>query len=39
MQRIIRNQRVTPEEAAKYRTIRQQIAEELPELTAGITSV
>lgn len=34
MQRIIRNRRLTPEEAAKYRTIRQQIAEELPELTA-----
>jgi len=34
MQRIVRNRRVTPEEAAKYRTIRQQIAEELPELTA-----
>ena len=34
MQRIVRNRRLTPEEAAKYRTIRQRIAEELPELTA-----
>lgn len=34
MKRIIRNQRLTPEEAAKYKAIREQVAEELPELIA-----
>lgn len=34
MQRIVRKQRLIPEEAAKYREIRENIAEELPELTA-----
>ena len=34
MQRVVRNRRLTPEEAAKYRSIRKGIAEELPELTA-----
>ena len=32
LQRITRNRRLTPEEAAKYREVREQIAEELPEL-------
>ena len=32
MQRIIRDRRLTPEEAAKYKTIREQIAKEIPEL-------
>src|SRR5687767_4996128 len=32
LQRITRNRRLTPEEAAKYRDIREQVAEELPEL-------
>lgn len=30
--RIIRNRRLTAEEAAKYREVREQIAEELPDL-------
>lgn len=34
MKRITRDRRLTPEEAAKYKTIRQQIAEELPDLIA-----
>jgi DNA-binding XRE family transcriptional regulator len=32
LQRITRNRRLTPEEAAKYREVRVQVAEELPEL-------
>ena len=32
LQRITRNRRLTPEEAAKYRKVREQVAEELPEL-------
>jgi len=32
MKRIIRNRRLTNEEAAKYRKIREQVAEELPDL-------
>lgn len=34
MKRIIRDRRLTPEEAAKYKAIREQVAEELPELIA-----
>ena len=34
MKRIIRTPRLTPEEAAKYKAIRQQVAEELPDLIA-----
>jgi DNA-binding XRE family transcriptional regulator len=34
MHRIVHDRRLTPEEAAKYRNIRKEIAEELPELTA-----
>jgi ribosome-binding protein aMBF1 (putative translation factor) len=34
MKRIIRNRRLTPEEAAKYKAIREQTAEELPDLIA-----
>ena len=34
LRRIIRNWRLSPEEAAEYREIREQIAEELPELIA-----
>jgi DNA-binding XRE family transcriptional regulator len=34
MKRVTRDRRLTPEEAAKYRLIRQQLAEELPELVA-----
>lgn len=34
MNRITRNRRLTPQEAAKYRKIRQQVDEELPELPA-----
>jgi DNA-binding XRE family transcriptional regulator len=34
MKRITRNRRLTPEEAAKYKAIREQIAEELPDLIA-----
>ena len=34
MKRIVRNQRLTPEEAAKYKGIRKQIAEELPDLVS-----
>ena len=32
MKRITRNRKLTPEEAAKYRAIRDQVAEELPDL-------
>jgi DNA-binding XRE family transcriptional regulator len=34
MKRTTRNRHLTPEEAAKYRKIRQQVDEELPELLA-----
>jgi DNA-binding XRE family transcriptional regulator len=34
MKHITRNRRLTPEEAAKYKVIREQVAEELPELIA-----
>jgi DNA-binding XRE family transcriptional regulator len=34
MQRIVRNRRLTPREAAKYREIRAEVAAELPELIA-----
>lgn len=34
MKRIIRSQRLTPEEAAKYKAIREQVEQELPELIA-----
>jgi DNA-binding XRE family transcriptional regulator len=34
MKRITRDRRLTPEEAAKYKKIREQVAEELPDLIA-----
>jgi DNA-binding XRE family transcriptional regulator len=34
VKRITRNRRLTPEEAAKYKTIREQVAKELPEMVA-----
>ena len=34
IRRTVRNRRLTPEEAAKYRKIREQVAEELPDLIA-----
>jgi DNA-binding XRE family transcriptional regulator len=34
MKRITRNRRLTPEEAAKYKAIREQVAGELPDLIA-----
>ena len=34
MRRTVRDRRLTPKEAAKYRKIREQIAEELPDLIA-----
>jgi len=34
MKRIIRDRRLTPEEAAKYKAVREQVAEELPDLIA-----
>ena len=34
MKRIIRSRRLTPEEVAKYKTIREQVEQELPELIA-----
>jgi DNA-binding XRE family transcriptional regulator len=34
MRRVPRTRRLTPEEAAKYRTVREQVAEELPDLIA-----
>ena len=35
MKRITRDRRLTPEEAAKYKVVRQQVAEELPDLIAS----
>lgn len=32
LKRVVRRRRLTPGEAAKYQTIREQVAEELPEL-------
>jgi DNA-binding XRE family transcriptional regulator len=32
MKRVSRNRQLTPEEAAKYKSLREKIAEELPEL-------
>lgn len=32
MKRITRNRRLTPEEAARYKEVREQVADELPEL-------
>jgi len=34
MKRITRTRRLTPEETAKYKAIREQVAEELPDLIA-----
>lgn len=34
MKRIIRSQRLTPEEAAKYKAVRAQVEQELPDLIA-----
>ena len=34
LRRINRNRRLSPEEAAKYREVREQIREELPDLIA-----
>jgi DNA-binding XRE family transcriptional regulator len=34
MKRVIRNRRLTPDEAAKYKAIREQVAGELPDLIA-----
>ncbi len=34
LRRINLNRRLSPEEAAKYRKVREQVAEELPELIA-----
>ncbi len=34
MKRIVRTQPLTPEDAAKYKAIREQVGEELPELIA-----
>ena len=34
MKRITRNRRITPEEAAKYKALREQVAAELPDLIA-----
>ncbi len=34
MRHVTRNRRLTPEEVAKYRKIREQVAEELPDLIA-----
>lgn len=34
MKRITRNERLSPEEAAKYRQVREQVAAELPALVA-----
>jgi hypothetical protein len=34
MKRITRDRRLTLEEAAKYKAVREQVAEELPELIA-----
>ena len=32
LRRIVRNRRLTPEEAARYREIRERVAEEVPDL-------
>lgn len=34
MKRITRQRRLTPEEAAKYKSVRDQVAQELPDLIA-----
>jgi DNA-binding XRE family transcriptional regulator len=34
MKRITRDRRLTPEETAKYKAVREQVAEELPDLIA-----
>jgi DNA-binding XRE family transcriptional regulator len=34
LRRVIRNRRLSPEEAAKYREVREQVAKELPDLIA-----
>jgi DNA-binding XRE family transcriptional regulator len=34
MKRIVRNRRLTPEEAVKYKAVREQVAKELPDLVA-----
>ena len=34
MKRIVRKQRLTPDEAGKYAKVRREVAEELPELVA-----
>jgi predicted transcriptional regulator len=34
MKRITRNERLTPDEAAKYQAVRKQVADELPALVA-----
>ena len=34
LRRIVRNRRLTPEEAATYRKIREEVAKELPDLVA-----
>ncbi len=34
MKRIIRNRRLTPDEVAKYKAIREQVGKELPDLIA-----
>src|SRR4029078_12596496 len=34
MKRITRDRRLTPEEAAKYKAVREQVAEDLPDLIA-----
>ena len=34
MKRITRDRRLTPDESAKYNAVREQVAKELPELTA-----
>ena len=34
MKRIIRQDKLTPEQVAKYRVVREQVAQELPELVA-----
>ena len=34
MKRVTRDRRLTPDEAAKYRTVREQVAAELPDLVA-----
>jgi DNA-binding XRE family transcriptional regulator len=34
MKRVTRNDRLTPDEAAKYKAVRKQVAAELPELVA-----